>query len=134
MSRKRPSTRGLHTFGIYLGVYDYTVNFVLGKNCKEVEAWVRWKHERPDTWEWNRGVKGCVFFTEGYAPIMWLPGVPRTNDEKGTLAHECFHVACEVLRWCHVRFCDESEEAYAHLMTALFNGALVRMGRLSRKK
>ena len=48
--------------------------------------------------------------------ILWIPNVPKTNKDKGTLAHEIYHADCEIMNKIDVPPCSENEEAYAYLI------------------
>ncbi len=48
--------------------------------------------------------------------ILWMPSIPKTNKEKGTLAHEIFHAACQIMTKIGVSPCSDNEEAYAYLI------------------
>ena len=48
--------------------------------------------------------------------ILWMPSVPQTAKEKGTMAHEIFHAACEIMTKIDVQPCEENEEVYAYLI------------------
>lgn len=48
--------------------------------------------------------------------ILWMPNIPKTNKERGTLAHEVFHAACEIMNKVDVPPCSDNEEVYAYLI------------------
>ena len=48
--------------------------------------------------------------------VLWLPNAPKTSKEKGTLAHEIYHAACEIMSKIDVSPSPNNEEAYAYLI------------------
>lgn len=48
--------------------------------------------------------------------ILWMPSIPKTHKEKGTLAHEIYHATCEIMNKIDVPPCPDNEEAYAYLI------------------
>lgn len=48
--------------------------------------------------------------------ILWMPNIPKTNKERGTLAHEIFHAACELMNKIDVSLCSDNEEVCAYLI------------------
>lgn len=49
--------------------------------------------------------------------VLWIPN----KDDKGTLAHEIFHVVCYVMENVGISLCHESNEAYGYLIGYITN-------------
>lgn len=48
--------------------------------------------------------------------VLWMPDYPNNSKEKGTLAHEIYHAACEIMNKIDVPPNTDNEEAYAYLI------------------
>ena len=48
--------------------------------------------------------------------LLWMPRIPETAVEFGTLSHEIFHTVCFVMKGIGAEFSDDSEEPYAYLV------------------
>jgi hypothetical protein len=66
--------------------------------------------------------------------ILWMPSVPQTAKEKGTMAHEIFHAACEIMTKIDVQPCEENEEVYAYLIGYITSRVLEEVSLLSLTK
>lgn len=49
--------------------------------------------------------------------VLWMPD----DSDKGTLAHEIFHIACYIMKKIGISLCNESNEAYAYLIGFITN-------------
>lgn len=50
------------------------------------------------------------------AHALWLPTPHKTSSYYADIAHESLHATVGILTEKGVKFCDESEEAYAYLL------------------
>lgn len=64
----------------------------------------------------NENMLGRTVLLSAGNIILWMPSIPKTNKEKGTLAHEIYHAACEIMNKIDVPPCPDNEEAYAYLI------------------
>jgi hypothetical protein len=108
-------------FVIYLDIYDFYVHFCIGDKDKTLKH-VNKLLQLPDiqnnlaAFDLNHmDKKGLRFRREGYIPVVWLPRVPKTTEELGTLSHEIFHVTCDVCRHVSIPLTEYSEEAYCYI-------------------
>ena len=53
---------------------------------------------------------------EGYSPVVWIPSIPGTDEERAVLTHELFHVTTTIMNYAGIPLEDSSEEAYAYLL------------------
>ena len=70
-------------------------------------------------WKWIKSIefhKGKSIRTKNGYRIIWLRKTPDTVFWKGALAHEIFHMVCDIMETAEVVFSDQSEEAFAYLM------------------
>lgn len=119
--------KGLQEIKIYCGVYDYTVNVAVCASFDIVRKYVRFKFEEP-TLECRAGTeRGLFFYKKNFAPILWLPGKPKTAREHSTLSHEAFHAVVYIMQWAGVVLANESEEAFAHLQAFIVYEILSRI-------
>ncbi len=49
--------------------------------------------------------------------VLWMPN----DSDKGTLAHEIFHIACYIMEKVGISLCHESNEVYAYLIGFITN-------------
>lgn len=49
--------------------------------------------------------------------VLWI----SNTKDKGTLAHEIFHVVCYIMEKVGISLCHESDEAYAYLIGFITN-------------
>lgn len=96
------------------GTYMYPINVIVGNDFKKCAKFANFKHECTDYVIEDFDCKGCVFTRDGYAPILWMPRKPKTNEEYGTLNHEIFHIVYRVMSWAHIPLTESSEEAFCH--------------------
>lgn len=112
------------TFQIDCGTYEYGINVVITKDIKRAAAFVNSKTSLPtkDLLAANEEdfiALGKIFYRYGYCPVLWLPGIPKTPTEFGTLYHELFHAVCYTMKWANIPLSRDSEEAYCHLIKHL---------------
>lgn len=48
--------------------------------------------------------------------VLWMPKIPTTPEEKGTLQHEIFHATNDMMEKVGIRLTLASDEAYAYLI------------------
>ena len=65
--------------------------------------------------------RGTCYFYKKCAPIIVLPGYPKTCEEFGTLAHEAVHAVKNIFEHIDEDIC-KSEEVFPHSV-----GAVVRI-------
>lgn len=65
------------------------------------------------------GLGKTIYSNEENVFVMWFPHLPKTAQDMGFLSHEIFHAACAVMSGIGCRPSDDSEEAYAYLITFL---------------
>ncbi len=112
-----------------MGLFDFAVNFAVG-DCDACIKYVRFKFEDEEFEDDSKGYapRGKCFFKAGYVPIIWIPRVPKTPREYGTLSHECFHALMHMHDWASVPVGVEStEEVTAHALAHLVTKALEKM-------
>lgn len=49
--------------------------------------------------------------------VLWI----QNTDDKGTIAHEIFHIAYYIMERVGISLCHESDEAYAYLIGYITN-------------
>ena len=64
----------------------------------------------------NVGTSGRSIMLSGGQIVLWMPSLPESGEELGTLSHEIFHVAVMVMKKAGVGFCADSEEVFAYLI------------------
>lgn len=108
-------------FQLHCGTFDYCVNVIISKDLERCAGYVNSKHERPDYYtpaDFN--CLGKVFFSSSYCPVLWLPTLPVSVSEQGTLIHELLHIVFDTANWAGVTYSSSSEEVYTHLLKYLY--------------
>lgn len=112
---------------VNMGIFDYTVAFVVG-DLKYLEEYVRWKFDDKkfslEEHGGGYGALGKCLNKKGYVPIVWLPRKPETPKEYGTLCHECLHAAASLFDWAGITVVSETEEVFAHSVSYLVRSFL----------
>ena len=120
---------GLRSVKVDFGMFNTELACVFGPPAG-VQDYVRWQCSDPGL-EINdmTRVRGHFFFQpQGKGPpIIYMPRVPRTPRDLGTLAHECLHAVTHVMDYYGVPPCNvDADEVYAHaighLMTKILEG------------
>lgn len=55
---------------------------------------------------------------------IWLDSYDESVQDVGTVAHECFHLVCYIFDDLGIKYCDESEEAWAWYLDYLVQQVL----------
>lgn len=103
------------------GTYDFNTLVIITEDRKILENVARQvfgdKEFQLSTFDYQ-GIVPCgqVLKREGYISILWIPRVPETAREIGTLFHELFHIVFSIMNWAKISLVEESEEAYCHLI------------------
>ena len=109
---------------IPIEIYNIDVLFVVGTK-DELKISLEKHLEKEDADDaYNVMVGDIEDFTLGRSAYLnsgqtalWLPNA----EDKGTLAHEIFHIACYIMEKVGICLCHESDEAYAYLIGYITN-------------
>lgn len=103
---------------IRLDVYDIEMVIVISENIPAVANYISTlQHDSTITFK-SFMAKGVTFRNENI-DIMWLPRVPATAEDRGVAAHEIFHLARGVMDYVNIPLGDDSEEAYAYVISSI---------------
>lgn len=64
----------------------------------------------------NENILGRTVLLSTGNIVLWMPDCPNNSKGKGTLAHEIYHAACEIMNKIDVPPNTDNEEAYAYLI------------------
>lgn len=125
------TVRGMREIHIPLGMFDFAVNVVTGPR-ENLLRYVLWKLEvKPGTQDERRLTefvseekRGCHVSWAGFCPIVWIPRIPQTPREHGTLAHEAYHAVCRLMYWADMPMTQDTEEVMAHAISHLVTRVL----------
>jgi hypothetical protein len=104
-------------FSIYCDLYDFNVQLIFEKDIDK--ATIRINELLESTLSDIPAKLGWTFFRQGYPIVVWMPSIPKTPKEIGTITHEFLHVVFEILRVSHLPLSRKSEEAYTYLLSFL---------------
>lgn len=124
---KKGKELGLKEYRLNMGIFEFDVVGVIGEYSKMGE-YIAWKFDDkgfdPSQWDNGYEARGKVFYRHGYVPILWLPKLPKTKREHGTLAHESLHVVFHLFEWASLPISRDTEElaghTVGHIVTNLF--------------
>ncbi len=60
--------------------------------------------------------RGITFVAPDKPACMWIPYVPRNNEDLATVSHEIFHMAKDIMKHVNIPLDESSEEAWAYLI------------------
>lgn len=69
---------------------------------------------KKETWE---GTSGLFWINEKHN--SWFMAFNASKISYGTIAHECYHATCRILKRKGIFYSEETEEAYAYLLDYL---------------
>ncbi len=118
---------GLKEIEINMGMFDFDIIVVIGKR-DNLNEYLQFKFEDKyfNLGDYDDGFKkfGQCFGCPSYSPIIWIPNLPKTPRQHGTLAHECFHATMHLIRWTGIKVSRDSEEVVAHAVSYLVTSIL----------
>ena len=100
---------------VHMGQFDFTIWAIIGP-LEDAQKYVEWRLDcvlaEPDVGD----VDGlCFEGAPGKGPVIWLPRVPRSADDIGSLAHEACHAVREMMvDWAGMRLNRDSDEVLCH--------------------
>jgi hypothetical protein len=106
---------------VNLEIYNnYEIKFCIG-NVKEAVKYCNEEFKLPNknicayTERDFKDFNGLTLQVDDSYPIIWIPRIPRTAEEKGVLSHEVFHAVSSLfLDYVGMKLTTDSEEAYAY--------------------
>lgn len=111
----------IRTFEIDVDIYNYSFLVCIGPSNKSID-FINDTHNLPNLKEVGYDVKdlddfgGGVFTEDNKYTILWLPSIPKTSIQLSDLAHEIFHVVCQIMNRVSIPLTISSEEAYCYLI------------------
>lgn len=96
-------------FGDVNGLLDELNTFLSEEETKDVKEIFKNVEEESTTL-----ARTCLL--ESGQIVLWMPQVPATPTEKGTLQHEIFHVAFDIMDKVGIRLTPDCDEALAYLI------------------
>lgn len=106
---------------IHFGMFDFSIAYVTGPK-EGGRKFAEWKHECPHDAAPN--ARGICYWRPDYVPVVWVPRLPKTPREYGTLAHEMLHAVGWLSKWAGFRLDNDSEETFCHALGFAMTEAL----------
>lgn len=116
--------KGFRKLNIKNGIFEGGVWLVVSEDYQKVLNFVRTRHKDPGLGYEFKKFDGCVFKSDKFQPILWIPKKPTTPREYSVLGHEFLHCVFSTLDYYHVSLCEDSEEVFAHLHSYYMRQAL----------
>lgn len=112
----KAASLGLKEAVVDFGMFGFGLVCVVGKYAA-AEKYALWKHENPRVvLDNSKPISGCIFQKRSYDSIIWLPRVPRTPHDLGTLSHEVMHAVSTMMSRADIPLSEDAEEAYCYAM------------------
>lgn len=128
------NTTKLKTVSINFGAFHHSLIAVFGDWDASCE-FIRKLYEDKNTRSYGEKALGKFFCRENHIPVIWMPRVPVTPEDYGTLAHEAWHAVHWVLyEWAEVKMHHANEEVCAHALGFCVAGILRQVARLKKKE
>lgn len=116
----------LQVVPIWVPVYDVGIIFAYGSR-ENLGGYARHVYDDP-RFELSGPYRGLHLSKPGYVSIVWMPSVPRTPEEVGTLTHELLHVVRRLLGLVGIPLNEDTDEAYCYLFGYLVKEVLGNIG------
>lgn len=98
-------------------VYPYDIMVYFGDK-KKLQKILRGYNLQIDGVEMTVGK--CMMFPTNQT-LIWLKEEPKSTEDLAVLQHEIFHAAFMILEDIGVKYCTESDEAFAYLIQFITN-------------
>ncbi len=106
-------------FIIPLVIYPFDVMFSLGETDEQLKKqFKKYNIEESNYFEYELQKGRCSQFKTGQV-IVRLKHKPKTINDLACLQHEIYHAVNYILSFIGIKYSDDSEEAYAYLITYL---------------
>lgn len=123
------TVKGLRELHVHMGMFDFGVNVAIGP-IEKLTPYVRYKLEDPDFGKGDDAPRvlaqgrGWYVARVGFCPIIWIPRMPKTPREHGTLAHESIHAVMRMMEWASIPTNYDTEEVVTHAVSHIVTTVL----------
>jgi hypothetical protein len=124
--------RGLQKIHVLLTTLPTNVEVAIGP-AEDFERYMKEYHPDDPAPDLTDAVGHCRRY-EGYEPVIWIPRVPETPEEHGTLCHEACHAAFFVFETLGMEASDRTSEAFNYLVGWVVNMVLKHGRRKSARQ
>jgi hypothetical protein len=104
------------TFIVPINLYISDVLFFFGPTEGLLDKLKALGYSNPDGLKEHQFGSGFTGMDDGGRTFVWMPSVPKTAEEFGTLAHEIYHATCFVMDRKGIKYSKKSDEAFAYLI------------------
>lgn len=113
-------------FRIPVDFLETEIGVIISDDWDKVSQHVRRVYENENYPVGDNQAYGKCFRALGYIPIIWMPSIPKTPHQIGTLAHEVFHAVEDIAKHYSIWLSAESEEFYGKLIGYLVKTILAK--------
>src|SRR5688572_31393596 len=107
-------------FRMNYGTYSRFIDVIITEDRKKAATFVNNSQDRQlKLNEDDFDCLGKVCLKSKYNDILWLPRLPKTTEELGTVNHEIFHLVYWRLSCAGLQLSESSEEAFNYLISYL---------------
>lgn len=104
-------------FSMTCDPYNVNVIVIITANIYDAAAFVRYRYQDMSiTYEDFLFRSGITFSNPGHPIILWLPFIPRSEEEINIANHELTHVVGIVMLGAGIPFTRDTQEPYAYEM------------------
>ena len=123
----RSVLKGLREARVHFGLFDFAVFCIVGPHG-DIQRYVEWRHGECEPPPEAHGLhyEGPI----DRAPIIWIPRIPKSPADYGTLAHEICHVVREmVVDWARMTHDKGNDEVFCHAVSYAMETLLTELKR-----
>jgi hypothetical protein len=118
----------LHAYRLTADIYGAWVDVFTSR-----ENMAKWFTARGETWEPNKGIQGNAVRYTDPAGVKWFLSYLPPDATVENLAHECLHLAWDILDARGVKVTADNDEPLAYLMAHLLRQVLAHRRRKGKR-
>ncbi len=133
----KKSNKKIKKFIVNCQVYPYDIFCFFGEDISQLKKELSKLLPKTDIDDFDSlifsGTGKSVMFPNNQT-LLWLKYEPHEPILLGTLNHEIFHCACFILERAGIKYCEDSDEAYAYLIAYLTGVIYSKLNIFNKKK
>jgi len=124
--RKRKKVEELLKVRVPLDPWPFHIEYVFGDEKQALSYAAKELDATPAELVASKSadLEGACYFSEGMAPIIWMPTIPDTDHKIGVLAHETLHAVVQMAEHVNMDINKHTQEAFCYVMQHCVKTAL----------
>ena len=123
--KRRPSPK---VSRVDVELYGFSVLVVIHPDLKEFNRWMRKNVDEsyyPEDADGSRPLGRCC--SRGGSSVIWLPSIPTTPDQLGTLAHEISHAVFNAFELIGIESGYRNDEPFCYALKYIMAESLKKL-------